>query len=157
MATSRYTIPKMMVINPVQIFPPTLADKDTIPDIMRNNPAINTNTAATKLNKLGLKINPIPKIIAKTPKVNSTTPIPLLSSNVVKPAAIGPTPKNSTARPVNTPNGITPKTGKAIIIKRSTIKPKHFQFSYPLFNTSTFCTLYKKFEMYYYFIILKNL
>ena len=77
-----------MAISPVQIFPPTLVDKATIPDIIRNNPAINTNTAATKLNKLGLKINPIPKIMAKTPKVNSTTPIPLLSSNVVNPAAI---------------------------------------------------------------------
>ncbi len=113
-----------MAISPVQIFPPTLVDKATIPDIIRNNPAINTNTAATKLNKLGLKINPIPKIMAKTPKVNSTTPIPLLSSNVVNPAAISPTPKNSTARPVNTPNGITPKTGKAIIIKPSIIRTK---------------------------------
>ena len=113
-----------MAINPVQIFPPTLVDKATIPDTIRNNPAINTNTAATKLNKLGLKINPIPRIMAKTPNVNSTTPIPVLSSNVVNPAAIRPTPKNSTARPVNTPNGTTPNTGKAIIIKPSTIKTK---------------------------------
>ena len=106
------------------MFPPTLEDKATIPDIIRNNPAINTNTEATKLNKLGLKINPIPKIRAKTPKVNSTTPIPLLSSNVVKPAAIRPTPKNNTARPVNMANGTTPKTGNAIIINPRTTRIK---------------------------------
>ena len=123
-ATRRYTIPKIMAINPVQMFPPTLEDKATIPDIIRNNPAINTNTEATKLNKLGLKINPIPKIRAKTPKVNSTTPIPLLSSNVVKPAAIRPTPKNNTARPVNMANGTTPKTGNAIIINPRTTRIK---------------------------------
>ncbi len=122
MATIRYTIPKIMAISPVQMFPPTLVDIATIPDMIRNKPAINTNTAATILNKLGLKINPIPSIMAKTPNVNSTIPIALFSSNVVKPAVIRPTPKNNTARPVNTLNGMIPKTGKAIIIKPKTIR-----------------------------------
>ncbi len=94
MATIRYTIPKIMVISPVQMFPPTLVVIATIPDIIRNIPAINTNAAATILNKLGLKINPIPSIMAKIPNVNSTIPMAIFSSNVVKPAVIRPTPKN---------------------------------------------------------------
>ena len=49
MATIRYTIPKIMAIIPVHMFPPTLVDIATIPDIIRNNPAINTKTAATML------------------------------------------------------------------------------------------------------------
>ena len=134
MATIRYTIPKTIVISPVQMFPPTLVVIATIPEIIRNIPAIKTNAAATILKKLGLKINPIPRIIAKIPNVNSTIPMAIFSSNVVKPAVIRPTPKNRTARPVNTLKGTTPKTGKAIIINPRTIRINALPFFRSIIN-----------------------
>ncbi len=118
----RYIIPNIVVISPVQMLPPTRVITATIPEIMRNKPAINTNMAATKLNRLGLKIKPRPKIRAITPNVNSTMPRKLLSSNVVIPIAMRPIPKNNNARPVITLNGTIPNTGKAIIIRPRIIR-----------------------------------
>ena len=129
-ATIMYIIPKTRATSPVHLFPKVLLAIAIIPAIIRNIPAINTNKAATKLNSAGLNTKPRPKINAKNPKMSSAMPITALSPIAAAPINRRPKPKNSTATPVSTLNGITPKSGNA-----KTIKPKTMRIiAFPVFS-----------------------
>lgn len=121
-----------MDIAPVHLFPRVLVAMAIIPATIRKIPAINTNNDATKLKSAGLNINPRPRIKAKNPKMISAIPMVVLSSIEATPINRRPKPKNSTATPVSTLKGITPKRGNA-----KTIKPKIIRINaFPIFCIS---------------------